>query len=71
MEREAARAGEDMMDEDDLGPDFLDDQEGDVFPDGIDLPPIHSEDELFGLEEEEYFEDDLPPEGPDGEFIDD
>ena len=71
MEREEARDGEDMRDEDDIGPDFLDDPDAEVFPDGIDLPPIHADEEIFDLEDDEYFEDDLPPEGPDGEFIDD
>ena len=56
--------------DDDLGPEFSS-SDGQEFPDGMDLPPTIREDEMYSVDDGEYFEDDLPPEYPDGEFIDD
>ena len=70
IEREEASERDDEMVED-LGPEFDRGPDGDSFRDGMDLPPAIPEDEMFPPEGDEYFEDDLPPEDPDDEFIDD
>jgi type II secretion system protein N len=71
LERENARDGEDEMDDEEIGPEFNDPSGEHDFPEGMDMPPILPEDEMYPVDDGDYFDDDLPPEDPDGEFIDD